>query len=159
MSLIKAKRLVDICIRKKVNIGLAESCTGGLLASKIVSVPDASRCFKLGLVTYSNNSKIKLLNICPKIIAKYGAVSMQTASSMVKGLTKLNSTGLLIAITGIAGPKGGTKDKPVGLVFFGFSCCSPEKKKKKKIFKGERDQIRKKAATYALSKSIKILES
>ena len=106
-------------VRKKLKISSAESCTGGMLASKITSISGASKVFNLGLVTYSNQAKIKILKVNKNIIKKYGAVSQECCEAMVVNLSKISQANINIAITGIAGPKGGTKKKPVGLVFIG----------------------------------------
>ena len=111
--------LVKILIKKKFKISFAESCTGGLLASSITSISGASKIFNLGLITYSNQAKIKFLKINKNIIKKYGAVSYECCLAMVNNLSKLSKANINVAITGIAGPRGGTKQKPVGLVFIG----------------------------------------
>ena len=112
--------LVKKLIKKKLKISFAESCTGGLLSSSITSISGSSKVFTLGLITYSNKSKINILKIPKKIIIKYGSVSYETCLYMVKNLNKIAKTSISISITGIAGPKGGTKKKPVGLVFIGI---------------------------------------
>ena len=114
------KTLIKILTNKKLKISFAESCTGGLLSSSITSISGSSKIFTIGLVTYSNQSKISLLKIPKKIISKHGAVSYETCLSMVKNLNKISKTNISVSITGIAGPKGGTKKKPVGLVFIGI---------------------------------------
>ena len=113
------KSLIKLLIKKKLKISFAESCTGGLLASSITSISGASKVFNLGLVTYSNQSKIKILKVNRNIIKKYGAVSHECCYVMVKNLSKISKANINISITGIAGPKGGTKQKPVGLVYIG----------------------------------------
>ena len=105
--------------KKKLKISFAESCTGGLLASKITSISGASKVFGLGLVTYSNQAKISVLKVNKSIIQKYGAVSSQCCEAMVKNLAKISKAQINVSITGIAGPNGGTKTKPVGLVYIG----------------------------------------
>ena len=105
--------------KKKLKISFAESCTGGMLASKITSVSGASKVFGLGLVTYSNQAKISVLKVNKSIIQKYGAVSSQCCEAMVKNLAKISKAQINVSITGIAGPNGGTKTKPVGLVYIG----------------------------------------
>ena len=105
--------------KKKLKISFAESCTGGMLASKITSVSGASKVFGLGLVTYSNQSKISILKVNKRIIQKYGAVSPQCCEAMVKNLAKISKAQINVSVTGIAGPNGGTKTKPVGLVYIG----------------------------------------
>ena len=114
------KSFVKKLIKKKIKISLAESCTGGLLASSITSINGSSKIFGLGLVTYSNQAKIKLLKINKNIIKKYGAVSHECCLAMVKNLSKISKTNINVSITGIAGPSGGTKQKPVGLVYIGI---------------------------------------
>ncbi|MDA9745355.1 CinA family protein [Candidatus Pelagibacter sp.] len=106
--------------KKKLKISFAESCTGGLLSSIITSNDGSSKVFDLGLVTYSNQAKQKILKVPNKIIKKYGAVSAQCCLSMVNNLSKISKSHINISITGIAGPKGGTRKKPVGLVFIGL---------------------------------------
>ena len=106
-------------IQKKLSISVAESCTGGLLANNLTKLSNASKYFHVGLITYSNNAKIKILKVNKKIIDKYGAVSPETCEAMVKNLAKISKSKINISITGIAGPNGGTKLKPVGLVYIG----------------------------------------
>ena len=105
--------------KKKLKISFAESCTGGMLASKITSISGASKVFGLGLVTYSNQAKISILKVNKRIIQKYGAVSPECCEAMVKNLAKISKAQINVSVTGIAGPKGGTKTKPVGLVYIG----------------------------------------
>ena len=115
-----SQKIVNVLKKKGLKISFAESCTGGLLSSSITSISGSSKVFTIGLVTYSNQSKISLLKIPKKIISKHGAVSYETCLSMVKNLNKISKTNISVSITGIAGPKGGTKKKPVGLVFIGI---------------------------------------
>ena len=114
------QKVLNILKRKKLKISLAESCTGGLLSASITSIKGSSKVFTMGLVTYSNQSKITILKIPKKIIQKYGAVSIQCCLSMVKNLSKISKSKICISITGIAGPKGGTRLKPIGLVYIGI---------------------------------------
>ncbi len=107
--------------KKKLKISFAESCTGGMLASKITSISGASKVFGLGLITYSNQAKISILKVNKRIIQKYGAVSPQCCEAMVKNLAKISKAQINVSITGIAGPNGGTKTKPVGLVYIGVN--------------------------------------
>jgi|TARA_B100001540_G_C15766445_1_gene624230 nicotinamide-nucleotide amidase len=115
-----AKKLVKLLSKKKLKISFAESCTGGLLSSTLTSISGSSNVFTLGLVTYSNQAKVNILKLPKKIIMKHGAVSYETCLYMVKNLNKISKTSISVSITGIAGPKGGTKDKPVGLVYIGI---------------------------------------
>jgi nicotinamide-nucleotide amidase len=114
------KQIIGLLIKKKITLSVAESCTGGMLAGVITGVSGASKVFKFGIITYSNQSKTKYLKVPLKIIKKHGAVSKQCCYSMVNNLSKISKTKLNIAITGIAGPKGATKLKPVGLVYIGI---------------------------------------
>ena len=114
------KSLISILIKKKIKIAVVESCTGGLLSSSFTSISGASKVFNLGLVTYSNQTKIKFLKINKNIIKKYGAVSRECCYAMVKNLSKISKANINVSITGIAGPTGGTKQKPVGLVYIGI---------------------------------------
>ena len=115
-----ANKLVNKLIRKKLTISLAESCTGGMLSSIITSISGSSKVFHLGLITYSNKAKMDILKVPKKIISKYGAVSKECCLCMVKNLNKISKTNISVSITGIAGPGGGTKLKPVGLVYIGI---------------------------------------
>ena len=111
--------LVKKLTKKKLKISFAESCTGGMLANTITSVSGASKVFNLGLITYSNQAKINILKVNKNIIRKFGAVSHECCKAMVINLSKISKANINVSITGIAGPKGGTKKKPVGLVYIG----------------------------------------
>ena len=113
-------KVVKLLKKKRFKISFAESCTGGLLSSSITSISGSSKVFNLGLITYSNQSKINILKVPKKILIKHGAVSYETCLSMVKNLNKISKTNISVSITGIAGPNGGTKQKPVGLVYIGI---------------------------------------
>ena len=113
------KRIIKLLKKKKLKFAVAESCTGGLVSSSMTAINGSSKVFTMGLVTYSNRSKMDILNVPKKIIQKYGAVSSQCCLSMLKGLAKISKSKICISITGIAGPKGGTKQKPIGLVYIG----------------------------------------
>ena len=114
------QKIVSLLKRKKIKISFAESCTGGLLSSAITSVSGSSKVFKMGLITYSNQAKTSLLKVPQKIIKKYGAVSVQCCLAMVNNLSKISKSKVCISITGIAGPGGGSKQKPIGLVYIGI---------------------------------------
>ena len=115
-----SQKIVRVLTKKRLKISFAESCTGGLLSSSITSISGSSKVFTIGLVAYSNQSKIRILKVPKNVIRKHGAVSYETCLSMVKNLGKISKTNISVSITGIAGPKGGTKQKPVGLVFIGI---------------------------------------
>ena len=117
--MVLANKIVTILNKKKLKISFAESCTGGLLSSSITSISGASKVFNLGLITYSNQAKINILKVNKNIIKKYGAVSHECCLAMVNNLSKISKATINVSITGIAGPKGGTKQKPVGLVYIG----------------------------------------
>ena len=114
------KKIVGLLKRKKLKISIAESCTGGMLSSTITSVSGSSKVFTLGVVAYSNQSKIKVLKVSKKIIRKYGAVSEQVCKTMAKNVSKIGKTNMSVSVTGIAGPNGGTRKKHVGLVYVGI---------------------------------------
>ena len=137
------KIIIKKLLKRNITISIAESCTGGLLSSKFTSVAGISKIFNMGLITYSNKSKSSLLKISQNDLKKYGAVSHQTASLMVKNLQQLTKSKLCISTTGIAGPSGGTKAKPVGLIYFGIKYKNKTIILEKK-FKGSRMQIQQK---------------
>ena len=146
------KKIINKLIKNNITISVAESCTGGLIASEITSVPNSSNIFNLGLVTYSNQSKEKLLKIKKQNLKKYGAVSSQICKDMIENLFKISKTDICISTTGIAGPSGGSKLKPVGLVYIGIKF-----KKISKIYmynfnkKLERNKIQKKTVNTAFN--------
>ena len=115
-----SQKIVKLLRKKRLKISFAESCTGGLLSSNITSVSGASKVFTMGLVTYSNQAKTSILKVPKQIIKKHGAVSTQCCSSMVSNLSKISKSNICVSITGIAGPGGGSKKKPVGLVYVGI---------------------------------------
>ena len=115
-----SRNIIKKLSKKKLKISFAESCTGGLLSSAITTVSGSSKVFNLGLVTYSNQSKIKVLKVSKKIIRKYGAASEQVCKAMAKNVSKIGKTNMSVSVTGIAGPNSGTRKKPVGLVYVGI---------------------------------------
>ena len=150
-------KVVKLLSKKRLNISFAESCTGGLLASTVTSISGSSKVFTIGLVTYSNQAKIKLLKVPKKIILKHGAVSYETCLSMVKNLNKISKTNIAVSITGIAGPKGGTKKKPVGLVYIGIKKGN-KIIVKKNIFKNKsRGSIQKSTVNQALKMILDVI--
>ena len=114
------KKIISLIKRKKMKLAIAESCTGGMLSSAITSVNGSSKVFNMGLITYSNQAKINILKVPERTIKKYGAVSVQCCLAMVNNLRKISKSKVCVSITGIAGPKGGSKQKPVGLVYIGI---------------------------------------
>ena len=146
-----SQKVVKLLSKKRLKISFAESCTGGLLSSSITSISGSSKVFTLGLVTYSNKSKTNILKVPKKIIMKHGAVSYETCLSMVKNLYKISRTNISLSITGVAGPKGGTKQKPVGLVFIGVKKGNKTLVKKFLFKKRTRNSIQRSAVYSALS--------
>tara|TARA_B110000971_G_C19956750_1_gene476016 strand:- start:86 stop:556 length:471 start_codon:yes stop_codon:yes gene_type:complete len=137
-----AEQIINLLKSKKMSLAIAESCSGGMLAQVITSVSGASKVFKFGIVTYSNQSKIEYLKVPLNIVKRYGAVSKQCCHSMVGNLSKISNAKVNIAITGIAGPKGGTKLKPVGLVYIGIK-KNNKTQIKKYLFKNKnRESVR-----------------
>ena len=150
------KTLIKILTKKKLKIALAESCTGGLLASTITSISGASKIFNLGLVTYSNQAKIKVLKVNKNVIKKYGAVSHECCYAMVNNLSKISKANINVSITGIAGPKGGTKQKPIGLVYIGVKKGNKIQVNKYFFKSKKRSSIQKATAKKALELVFKI---
>ena len=114
------KKIISLIKKKRMKLAIAESCTGGMLSGAITSVSGSSKVFSMGLVTYSNQAKISILKVPKRIIEKFGAVSVQCCLAMVNNLSKISNSKVCVSITGIAGPKGGSKQKPVGLVYIGI---------------------------------------
>lgn len=137
----KSKRLGDILRKQRLKIAFAESCTGGLLSSIITEIPGSSDYFERGYITYSNKSKIEMLGVNKETIEKYGAVSFECAKEMVERLNKITDCQICVSITGIAGPSGGSFEKPVGLVYTGFY-INNNVVVEKNIFQGTRQEIR-----------------
>ena len=150
-------KVLKLLTKRKLTLSFAESCTGGLLASSITSFSGSSKVFNMGLVTYSNNSKIKLLKVPKKTITRYGAVSYETCLSMVKNLSKISKSNISISITGVAGPNGGTKEKPVGLVYIGLKKGSKTIIKKNLFKSKNRTSIQKATVNQALKMILNIL--
>ncbi len=147
------KKLID----KKLTISVAESCTGGLLASNLTKLPNSSKYFQMGLITYSNEAKIKILKVNKNIIQKYGAVSKECCEVMVKNLSKISKSKINISITGIAGPGGATKDKPVGLVYIGIKMGKYLLILENKFGTKNRSSIQKITVKEVLKKIIKVI--
>ena len=152
-----ANKVVQKLIKKKIRISFVESCTGGLLSSAITSINGSSKVFNLGLITYSNKSKIDVLKVPKNVISKYGAVSKECCLSMVKSLSTISKTSISISITGIAGPKGGTKLKPVGLVYIGIKKGNKINIKEKKFRSKKRNIIQFLAAKETLEEILRLV--
>lgn len=143
------KQIIEKLIKKGITVATAESCTGGLIASEITAVPGSSSVFGYGMVTYSNEAKIKILGVREATLAAHGAVSSETAYEMAKGLKQLSGADVAISVTGIAGPGGGSEEKPVGLVYMGIAYGNTIQTKKN-LFSGNRDEVRQTTTTTAL---------
>lgn len=141
--------LCDALLEKKMKVAAAESCTGGMIAAKITAIPGASQCFDCGVVTYSNEQKEKLLGVKRETLESYGAVSEATALEMCKGAKILSGADIAVSVTGIAGPGGGTPQKPVGTVWIGI-CSNNDHKAFKFLFKGDRNRVRQQTAITAI---------
>lgn len=153
-----AEKLVSILIEKGYQVSCAESCTGGKLTGAIVDVPDASKVLNAGIVTYSNEAKMWYLGVKEETLEKYGAVSENTASEMAEGIAEANKAQIGVSVTGLAGPGGGTKEKPVGMVCFGFYVCGETTTVTKQFGDIGRNRVRKKSVEFALEKLVEILE-
>ena len=153
----KIIKIIKLAKRKKSKISVVESCTGGMLSSVITSASGASKIFSMGLVTYSNQTKTNILKVPKKIIQKHGAVSMQCCLSMVNNLNKISKSRICVSITGIAGPKGGTKQKPIGLVYIGIKNGRKVTISKSQFRNKGRTSIQKAAVAKSLSLILKQL--
>ena len=153
-----SQKVVKLLKKKKLNISFAESCTGGMLSSTITSVSGSSKVFTMGLVTYSNQSKNRLLKVPKQIIKKHGAVSIQCCFSMVNNLSKISKSNVAVSITGIAGPSGGTKQKPVGLVYIGIKRANKVKVNRYLIKNKGRSNIQKTAVKKSLELILSVLK-
>ncbi len=153
----KIIKITHLLNKKKLDLSIAESCTGGMLSSAFTSISGASKIFKMGLVTYSNQSKMTILKIPKKIIKKNGAVSVQCCLSMLNNLNKISKSKVCVSITGIAGPKGGTKQKPVGLVYIGVKNGKKVIISKSQFRNKGRSSIQKAAVDKSLELILKLL--
>lgn len=150
------EKAVEALLAKGYTVTTAESCTGGLIAATLINVSGVSEIYKEGYITYANEAKEKLLGVSRKTLEKHGAVSEETAREMAEGAAKSAGAEVSLVSTGIAGPSGGTKEKPVGLVYLG--CCLKGKVTvRKENFHGDRESIRRQAATSALELLLTVL--
>ena len=157
MSYLQAKKLSELLTSKNLSIAMAESCTGGLLSSSITSIPGASAYFNCGFITYSNQSKVNMLGVDPKTIELFGAVSEKVAYEMAMGAGQNSQSDLAVSVTGIAGPSGGTPEKPVGMVCFGFY-IDGNVKTSTQFFSGVRSEIVSQSIEFALTELILKIE-
>ena len=153
------EHLSILLVEKGWKIALAESCTGGLLAAAITHRPGSSQIFDRAYITYSNDAKMECLGVSTNTLNKYGAVSDQTAEEMAVGALKNSHVDLAISITGVAGPDGGSDNKPIGLVYFGYALKGGSSGSLHENYRGTREQIRSKAAMTAIKSMIAILEN
>lgn len=152
------KRVVELLAEHKMTVTTAESCTGGLIAATLVNVPGASDVLNEGYITYSNEAKIRLVNVSPETLERYGAVSSQTAKEMANGAAKAAKAEAALSATGIAGPGGGTEEKPVGLVYIGCS-VNGKTTAKRCVFDGNRMENRQHTVETALEMLVEALEN
>ena len=150
------KRVTDLLKQKKLTVAIAESCTGGLIAHTITNISGSSDYFERGIVSYSNEAKIELLDVAEDLLIKFGAVSEQVAKAMAEGIRTKSNVDIGVSTTGIAGPTGGTNDKPVGLVYIAVS-TSEETIVKKFQFSGDRLQNKESTCNEALQILLDIL--
>lgn len=144
------REIIEKLIEKGIVVATAESCTGGMISSIITDVPGSSAIFGYGMVTYSNEAKMKILGVNEDTLVQFGAVSKETAYEMAKGLMNLSCADVAVSVTGIAGPGGGSAEKPVGLVYMGIA-TEEGVFTKKNLFSGDRDEIRKQTVNTALN--------
>ena len=153
-----SQKIVRLLAKKRLKISFVESCTGGLLSSTITQISGSSKVFTIGLVAYSNQSKINTLKVPKNTIRKYGAVSYETCLSMVKNLNKISKTNISVSVTGIAGPRGGSKKKPVGLVFIGIKKGNKTLVRKYLFKNKKRSAIQRAAASKSLNLILSFLK-
>ena len=153
-----ARGTLQACEEAGLTQALAESCTGGLVCAALTAIPGSSRVLEVGFITYSNSAKETLLGVAPSLIRLKGAVSEEVAAAMARGALEHSSAGVAVSITGIAGPEGGSPEKPVGLVHFATATEAGETLRRVQLFSGDRDQVRQHAALYALGLVQEILK-
>ena len=153
-----AKKLGTLLLQRRLTLAVAESCTGGMIGAAITRVPGSSAYFKGGIIAYSNEIKEKVLGVPEGLLETKGAVSAEVAEAMAEGAIKLCGSSCGIAVSGIAGPDGGSADKPVGLVFIGI-CLREQVRSFEFRFTGDREEIRKEATKAGLRKMVELIES
>jgi nicotinamide-nucleotide amidase len=152
------ERLASELTQRNACIATAESCTGGWIAKVLTDMPGSSAWFEYGFVSYGNNAKATMLNVDPALIEEYGAVSSEVVEAMVMGALEASEAQLALAVTGIAGPEGGTADKPIGTVWFAFAAAGKGVVSACQHFEGDRDTVRRQAVSTALTGVLKYLE-
>ena len=152
-----AGEVAVLLTEQKLTLAVAESCTGGALCQALTDIPGSSAWFDRGFITYSNQAKVDMLGVSSTLLDQYGAVSFETARAMVEGVHGHSQAELAIAITGIAGPGGGTAEKPVGTVFFGIGQKGQAVKIDKRRFKGDRSEVRARSVEFVLKALLKTL--
>lgn len=149
-----AASLISLLVSHNLSIAVAESCTGGLVAALLTDIPGSSAALWGGVVAYSNECKMRVLRVERKTIEENGAVSGETARAMARGMRELSGADLAVGITGIAGPTGGSPEKPVGLVWFGWARKGGDAIEESRLFSGDRNTVRRAAADYALRRAV-----
>lgn len=153
-----ADRFLKACARHKILVATAESCTGGMIISLLTDIPGSSSVVDRGFVTYSNEAKIDMLDVSPETLDKHGAVSAETVYEMAAGALKNSRAGITLAVTGIAGPDGGSAEKPVGLVWFGLALPGKPVLTSKRQFENlGRDYVRRETVKHALEMGLEAL--
>lgn len=152
------RELIKLLIDKKLTIATAESCTGGMIAKMLTDVAGASACFGLGVVSYSNEAKTSVLGVPSELIEEHGAVSREVALAMSQGIRRVSRADIALSVTGISGPSGGTKEKPVGLVYISL-CAQDRHICEQQHFSGTRDEIRRQTADRAIGMATEYIES
>lgn len=151
------QKLFELLKEKNLKISTAESCTGGMIGASITSIPGISSYYGYGFVTYSNEAKQKLIGVKEETLNKFGAVSAQTVLEMAEGALNVSGSDIAVSVSGIAGPDGGTKEKPVGLVYIGIATKN-KSSFNKFIFKGTREEVRQQTVNSAFEMIINIIE-
>ncbi|WP_159585824.1 CinA family protein [Chelativorans xinjiangense] len=151
-----AKRVLQACEERGLKLATAESCTGGMIAAAITDLAGASNVLERGFVTYSNEAKVEMLGVSPQTLGTRGAVSEETALEMAAGALAHSRADIAVSVTGVAGPGGGTAEKPVGLVWFGLAVKGKEPRAQKRLFTGTRGQVRSESVATALSLMLEV---
>lgn len=152
------KQLAEVLVKNKQQLAVAESCTGGWLTKVLTDLAGSSAWFERGFVTYSNDSKHEMLGVKESTLEQYGAVSEETVIEMAQGVLENSPADFSVSISGIAGPDGATKDKPVGLVWFAFADNDNNVMSEQQVFRGERNEVREQAVHYALTKLLPFIQ-